>query len=263
MTVKTENQTELTDQDCLKGIAARAYAKEQKKPDQEKLITDSLDMVKRIVNKVTTYIKPPLSKEDLVSAGTIGLVKAARDFDPTKNADFKTYAYIRVKGAVIDELRSWTFAPASLAKQIRQAEEILKESIEKTGAAPADEKIAEKMDISVDKLYRIYENARSRHFLSINGLDDDEPALGNVLVAKDCKRPEDILLKQELIKRLAQEIQNLPQKEKQIIILYYQQELTMKEISLVLKITESRVSQLHAGAVFKLANQLKEYDDVG
>lgn len=259
MTVETENSVEQANQQCLKGLATKAYAKTQAKHDPDKLVMEFLPMVGRIVDHVITYLKPPLTKEDLISAGSIGLVKAARDFDPTKNAEFKTYAYIRVKGAVIDELRSWSFAPASLSKQIRQAEEISRENIEKTGYVIEDVKLANKMDITVDKLYKIFENARSRHFMSINGLDDEEPALGNILIAHNIDRPDSAIEKRELTTKLTECISNLPEKQRQVVILYYQQELTMKEASLALELTESRVSQLHASAIFTLASQLKGF----
>ncbi|MBW8014799.1 MAG: sigma-70 family RNA polymerase sigma factor [Planctomycetes bacterium] len=261
MTVETDNSVEQANQQCLKGLAAKAYASGQKKHDPDKMVIEYLPMVGRIVDQVTTYIKPPLTKEDLVSAGSVGLVKAARDFDPTRNAEFKTYAYIRVKGAIIDELRSWSFAPANLSKQIQQAEEISRENIEKTGFIIEDEKLAGKMDITVDKLYKIFENARSRHFMSIHGLNDDEPALGDVLIAHKTDTPESAIEKRELASMLAECITNLPEKQRQVIILYYHQELTMKEASLALEVTESRVSQLHASAIFSLSSQLKEYDD--
>lgn len=261
MTVETKNPVEQANQQCLKGLAAKAYASGQKKHDPDKLVMDFLPMVGRIVDQVTTYIKPPLTKEDLVSAGSIGLVKAARNFDPTKNAEFKTYAYIRVKGAVIDELRSWSFAPANLSKQIRQAEEISRKNIETTGFVIDDQKLADKMDISVDKLYKIYENARSRHFMTIHGLDDGEPALSDVLIAHKTDSPQASIEKRELASRLAECITNLPENQRQVVILYYQQELTMKETSLVLKVTESRVSQLHASAIFSLSSQLREYSN--
>jgi RNA polymerase sigma factor for flagellar operon FliA len=261
VTVETDNSVEQANQQCLKSLAARAYATGQRKLDPDKMVMDFLPMVGRIVDQVTTYIKPPLTKEDLISAGSIGLVKAARAFDPTKNAEFKTYAYIRVKGAIIDELRSWSFAPSNLSKQIRQAEEISRDNIEKTGYVIDDEKLAGKMDISVDKLYKIFENARSRHFMSMHGLDDDEPALGNMLVASKTDTPEAAIERRELASKLAECITNLPEKQRQVILLYYQQELTMKETSLALKVTESRVSQLHASAIFTLSSLLKEYDN--
>lgn len=261
MTLETENSVEQANQQFLKGLASKAYASGQKKRDPDQMVMELLPMVGRIVDQVTTYIKPPLTKEDLVSAGSIGLVKAARDFDPTKNAEFKTYAYIRIKGAVIDELRSWSFAPANLSKQIRQAEEIARENIEKTGFVIDDEKLAGKMEISVDKLYKIFENARSRHFMSIHGLSDDEPALGDILISHKTDTPDATIEKRELAARLAECITNLPEKQRQVIILYYQQELTMKEAALVLEVTESRVSQLHASAVFLLSSQLREYDN--
>lgn len=262
MTTHDQQTVSVAEPDAhLKCMAARAYAKQQQAPAEDKRITDFLPMVHKIVSQVTSYLKPPLSREDLVSAGTIGLIKAAHDYDATKNAEFKTYAYIRVRGAVIDELRSWSFAPPSLNKQLQQAEQAYDESVKNTGAAPTDEEIAAKMGITTGKLYRTYENARARHFLSISGYNDDEPALANLLVSKNTNSPDGNMAQAELAEQLVEAIQSLPEKQRQIIILYYQQELTMKEIAEVLEITESRVSQLHSGALFKMSSNLREYDD--
>ncbi|MCK5172598.1 MAG: sigma-70 family RNA polymerase sigma factor, partial [Planctomycetes bacterium] len=126
----------------LKGIALKAYGSQTRPRNEDKLVLEFLPMVHKITQQVVSYLHPPLSREDLVSAGTIGLVKAARDFNPTKDAVFKTYAYIRIRGAVIDELRSWSFTPASLKKQFDKAQQILRDTTEKTGHMPSDEYIA-------------------------------------------------------------------------------------------------------------------------
>ena len=105
----------------LKEAALKAYSPQIKQVREDELILEYLPMVHKIVSQVVCYLQPPLSREDLVSAGTIGLVKAARDFDPTRDAEFKTYAYIRIRGSVIDELRGWSFTPVSLKKQFAQA----------------------------------------------------------------------------------------------------------------------------------------------
>ena len=211
---------------------------------------------------MTTYTKPPLTREDLVSAGTLGLIKAAHDYDSTKNADFKTYAYIRVKGAVIDEMRKWSFAPSSLGKQLAQVRRLCQEMTEANkGVTPSDEQLAGAMDITVTKLYQIYENARKRHFLSIHGFANQDPAFGESLIPSTSESPESRLERTELIEQLAEAIKSLPDREKELIVLYYQQELTMKEIAMVMEVTESRISQMHSAALFKLSVKLKDYDD--
>ena len=107
--------------------------------------------MQKAVQRVVTYIKPPLSYEDLVSAGVVGLVKAARDYDPSHQAEFKTYAYIRIRGAILDELRNSSFAPANVDKRIREATQISLEITERKGSLPTDEELAEKLQISVDE----------------------------------------------------------------------------------------------------------------
>ena len=111
----------------LNNIALRAYSDQKDTfahEEGDSNIVAYLPMVKKIVSQVVTYLKPPLSFEDMISAGVVGLVRAARDFDPSHGAEFKTYAYIRIKGAILDELRGWSFVPANLSKQIRNARNI-------------------------------------------------------------------------------------------------------------------------------------------
>lgn len=217
-------------------------------------------MVHKIVHQVTSYLRPPLTREDLVSAGTIGLIKAARDFDPSYDAEFKTYAYIRIRGAVIDEFRGWSFAPSSVKKEFDHVQKVMSEMTEENGQLPSDEQLAEKLGISLGKMYRIFEQARARHFLSIHGLKDETAVLGYYLAAGNTERPFDRMEKAELVEKLAQSIEKLEDKHRKVILLYYHKDLTMKEIAIVLKVTESRSSQLHAAALVKLSMKLKQYN---
>ena len=245
--------------DHLTGQAIRAYGSQIKQSQEDQLIIQYLPLVHRIISQVVTYLQPPLSREDLVSAGTIGLVKAARDYDPAKDAEFKTYAYIRVRGAVIDELRQWSFTPPSLTRQCEQARELSAKFLEETGNPPTDEELAEQMEMPLEKLYQMFETVRARHFLSIHGLDDESPALGDCLAAEGMEDPSAKIEKEELIERLAQAIQDLPKKQRRIVVLYYHKELTMKQIAEVLEVTESRISQLHAAALFSLSVTLRNW----
>jgi RNA polymerase sigma factor for flagellar operon FliA len=243
----------------LKTIAVRKYSDQKTQSVQDERITQFLPMVHKIVQRVVAYLKPPLSFEDLVSAGIVGLVKAARDYDPSRQAEFKTYAYIRIRGAILDELRGWSFVPANLNKQIRNAHELSQRITEQTGAVPTDVELAEKLGVTVDKLYETFENARAQHFLSIDAFGDDTPALGSCLAAANTTTPAQQLEKVELIDKLTEAIQQLNERQRQIILLYYQQHLMMKQIAEIFKITESRVSQLHATALFNLSVKLRQW----
>jgi RNA polymerase sigma factor FliA len=244
----------------LKGKALKAYSHHTRQAREDKLILEYLPLVHRVVGQVVSYLQPPITREDLVSAGTVGLVKAARDYDAAHQTEFKTYAYIRVRGAILDELRSWSFAPSSLKKQFDQAQQVLQEMTGEEGEMPSDADLAERLQIPVEKMYKIFENARARHFLSIHGLSDETPALGESLAAES-EDPDENLERQELIERLAKAIQNLPTKQRRIILLYYTRDLTMKQIAAMMDITESRISQLHAAALTKLAARLKSWKD--
>jgi RNA polymerase sigma factor for flagellar operon FliA len=248
----------------LSSAAIRAYS-DQRTDDQQdvenKRIVENLHMVHRVASQVVSYLRPPLSFEDMVSAGTVGLVRAARDYDPARQTEFRTYAYIRIKGAILDELRSWSFIPANLNKRIRDAQQLSQKIIAETGIAPSDTELAERLGVSVDELYETFENARSRHFASLDGFGDDSPTLGHLLAADHTVTPDAKIERAELVNKLADAIQSLNGRQRQVILLYYQQQLTMKQIADVLEVTESRVSQLHASALFILSVKLGQWKD--
>ncbi len=248
----------------LNSVALRAYSGQKKSVKggiEDKQIAELLPMVHKVVRKVVTYLKPPLSLEDMVSAGAVGLVKAARDFDPSYHAEFKTYAYIRIKGAILDELRGSSLLPANINKRIRDARQLSRKILEQTGKNPTDDELAEKLGISIDELYETFENARTQYFVSLDGFGEDSPALSNLLAAANTSAPDEQIERTELIDKLAEAIQQLSRKQRQLILLYYQQHLTMKQIAEIFEITESRVSQMHASAIFNLSIKLRHWKD--
>lgn len=247
----------------LKSAAKRAYLDQKKVHIDDSEIVELLPLVHSIAHKIVTFIKPPIPYEDLVSAGTVGLVKAARDYDPSFQAEFKTYAYMRIKGAILDSLRSSSSLPSALHQQVRQTMSTSQSLYCQTGSLPTDEELASKLGISIDKLYETFENARAQHFLSIDGFAEGNPILGEVLAATGSGRPDEQLEKAELIEKLSAAIQVLPEKQKQVILLYYNQQLTMKQIADLLEITEPRVSQIHAAALFSLSVKLENSNEPG
>lgn len=242
----------------LKAAARNAYREQKEHVSGDDLILQFLPMVHKIVQRAVTYLRPPLSREDLVSAGTVGLLKAARDYDPSYEAGFQTYAYIRIRGAVLDELKAHSFMPVNVNKQIREATKLRIDLMEQRGVAPTDDELAQKLQITIDKLYQIFNNARAKHFVSFDRSFEDE-SLSQFLVADDVPEPSQSIEQTELVEQLTDAIQQLDERLRRIIVLYYQQGLTMKQIAEVFSLTEPRVSQLHAKALFNLSVKLKQW----
>lgn len=243
---------------CLKAAARDAYAQQTRRTISDDEIVQYLPMVHKIVQRVVSYLCPSLSREDLVSAGTIGLMKAARDYDPSHEAEFQTYAYIRIRGAILDELKKSSFVPEAVNKQIREAAQVRTELTEQRGRAPSDEELAGKLGISTSKLNHIFSSARANQFLSFEGASEESSFLGCFENTGE-PRPSQRMERIERIEHLTHAISELDQKQRQVIVLYYQQDLTMKQIGEVLELTESRVSQLHAKALFSLSTKLSEW----
>ncbi|MCP4452086.1 MAG: FliA/WhiG family RNA polymerase sigma factor [Planctomycetes bacterium] len=245
-----------------KRLAQQAYANQDSSEAQDERIVQYLPLVHKIVQRVTTYIKPPLTYDDLVSAGTLGLIKASHNYDASHQAEFQTYAYIKIRGAVLDELRAWSFVPAQVDRQIHAALQTSSELKEATGRPPSDELLAEKLDVSVEKLTEIFKHARIRQFLSIDTSQDETPNTDRLNVQETSyNSPFAALEQQELIRTLTQAIQELDERPRQLILLYYQQELTMKQIADVFEITEARVSQLHAKTLFDLSISMRQWNN--
>jgi len=257
---KTRSEDFEPSQAQLESAAKRAYSGQTRQACNEQ-IEQFLPMVHKIARKVATYLRPPLSYDDLISAGTVGLVKAARDYDPRYQAEFKTYAYIRIKGAIIDELRSWSFIPPNVHRQIQQATKVSMEIAGQTGSVPDDVELAEKLGVTIEKLNQTFDSARAKHFISMDTRSEPGPALGNILAAPEAAGPDKHLEHAELVQKLAKAISQLKERQRRIIVLYYQQHLTMKQIAGLFDITEPRVSQLHASALFNLSVKLRQWDD--
>ena len=247
-----------------KTVALRTYSGQKKSAarvrDDERIV-QFLPLVHKIAHRVAKYLKPPLLFEDLIAAGMVGLVKAARDFDSSHQVEFQTYAYIRIRGAILDEMRNWSLLPANLNKQIRNARRICQEIAKNTGKAPSDEKLAKKLGVTVNEVYALFEKARTQYFVSIDEFVGEQSSLSHFLAATETATPDKQIEQAELVDKLTRAIQQLDQRRRQIILLYYQQELTMKQIAVLLNITESRVSQLHASAIFNLSVKLSQWKD--
>jgi len=242
---------------ALKAQISEAYARQSREADEEKWILENLPMVSRMARKIAAYLTREADMEDMISAGTLGLVRAARAYDPDKDAEFGTYAYIRIRGAIIDELRAKSFVPPTVHKQLRQIQDACERMTARTGRTPSDAELAREVGLSPEQLYRTFQQARKQQFLSIHGLTGDSPVMSSLVPVDKSPLPDAQMERKELMARMAGAIRELPERDRVLLLLYYERDLSMKEIAEVLEITESRVSQLHAGALFKLSVKLR------
>lgn len=240
----------------LQAKASEAYVAQSRDTREQEWITSHLPLVRHVVQKIASSLRRRPDYEELISAGTLGLVKAARAYDPGKHAEFATYAYIRIRGAVLDELRGRSFTSPAANRSVQKVREAYALFHAAQGRPPCDEELAAQAGMTVARLYQTLEDARRRHFLSIHSLSEDHPELGALLTADETDSPSPQAERRELLERLTRAVQAMPERDRTLILLYYERDLTMKEIAEVLNVTESRVSQMHAGALFRLSMKL-------
>jgi RNA polymerase sigma factor FliA len=232
---------------------------------RDQLITEYLPYVKRIVHRIAVHLPSTIDIDDLMNVGVIGLIQAVDRYDPGRDNKFMTYAVFRIKGAVLSELRSRDFLSRSNRRKIRDLETACSKLEQKLGRDVDDEEVAQELGIAVDQVYRTKQMS-SISFISFEELGfssrDEKEKLLSYLIDNDENALTLTRLK-ELKDAVARSIEQLPEKEKLVISLYYLEELTMKETGKVLNITESRVSQIHSQAILRLRAKLKKEKLIG
>lgn len=224
----------------------------------EQLVEQYSKLVKRIAYHLAQRLPSHILADDMIQAGMIGLLEAHEKFDATKGASFETFASIRVRGAMLDELRKGDWAPRSVYKAAREIAEVVRQLENETGRDAKDADVAKALDLTLDEYHRLLMDAASVHVSGYEegGLTDDTMAAG--LFSK-LWSPQESLTNAHFKKDLANEIANLPERERLVISLYYEEELTLKEIGEVMGVTESRICQLHSQAVIRLKARLKDW----
>ncbi len=224
---------------------------------REELITEYLSLVKYIVGRISISMPSGVDPDDLLSYGILGLIDAIEKFDLSKGVKFETYASIRIKGAILEGLRSEDWAPRSVRRQAREIERAISSLNARLGRMPTDQEIAEEMGIDSIELANLFSRVNGATILSLEqpiADDSDEKVLClQDAIADDSDREPHIIVESEfLYKALTAAIEELPEREQLVISLYYYEELTLKEISKVLGVSESRVSQIHTKVLMKL-----------
>ncbi|MBN1524474.1 MAG: RNA polymerase sigma factor WhiG [Spirochaetales bacterium] len=218
-------------------------------------------LVKYVAGKVAVGKPQNVEFDDLVGYGVFGLFDAIEKFDPEKHVKFKTYAVTRIRGSIFDELRSIDWVPRSVRQKSREVEETISNLEAQLGRAANDDEIARAMHITVDDFQELMFKISGTSIMSINDVwhgseENDKVSIIDNIEAPSSLNPEMIVEKDEIKKIIIQAINDLPEKEKKVLVLYYYEDLTLKEIGQVLSVTESRVSQLHTKAIMRLRARL-------
>lgn len=223
--------------------------------DRDRLIQETLPLVARVASAIGSRLPHSVEMSDLTQAGVLGLLDAAEKFDQAKGVRFRTYAELRIRGAILDSLRNLDWVPRSLRRQRRELQraECLLEA--KLGRKPTDEELAPVMELSVTELGAARERVRRAEVASFGTESFDRVVA--LTVDPSSPDPHELLERREIESLLARTIEKLPVKERLVLTLYYHEELTMKEVGRVLGVNESRVSQIHSKAVEKLRLRLR------
>ncbi len=227
---------------------------------RNELIVKYAPLVKNIAERMAMRLPPHVDRDDLISAGTMGLISAVERFDENRNVPFEIYARHRVRGAILDDLRSRDILSRSSRNKDTRLESAFRQLRNELGREPEEEEVAEFMGLSMDDYYALLDDVRGVSLLSSDDLPPDYTeryALSEVLEKIDKDNPFDLLKKKEVKGVLKEAIESLPEKEGIVLSLYYYEELTLKEIGLTLGLTESRICQIHARAMIRLRNALK------
>ncbi len=220
-------------------------------------------LVKYVAGKVAIGMPRSTAFDDLVSDGVLGLLDAIEKYQLDKNVKFKTYAVTRIKGAIFDGLRERDWIPRSIRQKAKEVQNLLVELETKYGRPATDEELASGLNIPVEELNKLLLSISGTSVISLDdvwhvGSEGDEISMGDALESPESLNPEVLVEKTEVKNVISRAIQSLPEKEKEVIILYYYEDLTLKEIGEVLDVTESRVSQLHTKAVMRIKAKLKQ-----
>ncbi len=227
--------------------------------NREDLFYRHLPLVERCVMRVKERVPAHVEAEDLVNQGVIGLLDAIERFDPQKGVPFAAFADIRIRGTIMDYLRSLDWLPRSSRGKLKEFEDALQALEQRLGREPEPREIAQMLGVSEEDVSRLELEFANQFFVSLATpiVESDTPyTLLDILAGGDEENPEAICERVEAIEMLARAIESLPERDQLLLSLYYNDNLTMKEIGEVLEISESRVSQLHSRALLRLKKEM-------
>ena len=230
----------------------------QQQIDKNQLVERHAPLVKRIAHHLMARLPASVLVDDLIQAGMIGLLEAARNFDGSKGASFETFAGIRIRGSMLDEIRKGDWTPRSVHKNSRAITEAISQVEKATGRDARDIDVAERLQVPVQEYHQMLREVNAGKLVGIEDLGVSEDVL-TTDATKGEDSPFENMVQGSFQKALAQAITTLPEREAIVLSLYYDEELNLREIGEVLEVSESRVSQIHSQAMLKLKSKMQSW----
>jgi RNA polymerase sigma factor for flagellar operon FliA len=233
------------------------YTDEDTKTAHE-LVRNHASLVKRIAHHLKGRLPPSVQIEDLIQAGMIGLLEASKNYDDRKGASFETYSGIRIRGSMLDEIRKGDWAPRSVHRNTRKITQAIRKIENLTGRDAKDHEVAAELEIGLDEYHKMLQDSVGTRIFGFDdvGVNEDLVADG---IAGYFPSPLDGLQKADFYKSLARGVSSLPERERLVLALYYDEELNLREVGSVLGVSESRVSQIHSQAMLRLQARMKDW----
>lgn len=238
------------------------YSKSQTPELREKIILEYAPLVKVVAGRLSMYLGYNVEYEDLVSYGIFGLIDAIDKFDYMKEVKFETYASLRIRGSILDQIRKMDWIPRTIRQKQKKIESVIREIEQETGHAASDEEIAQALGITDDEYLDWQSQMKITGLVSLNEYMEQGSDVSqdyNRHTTSHFESPEEHIEKNELTQMLGEALELLTEKEQKVITLYYYEELTLKEISNILEVSESRISQLHTRALQKMKTKMGNY----
>lgn len=240
-----------------------SYQKNPSPEIREQIILEYASLVKVVAGRLSMYLGYNVEYDDLVGYGIFGLIDAIDKFDAAKDVKFETYASLRIRGSILDQIRKMDWIPRTVRQKQKKLDEAIRQIEMRTGKNASDEEIAREIGISDDELLNWQSQLKVTNVVSLNEYVEQgsEPVM-DARNNSHFAQPEEKIQENELKKVLKDTLKLLTEKERKVIELYYYEELTLKEISKVLEVSESRVSQLHTKALLKMRKKMGNYMDI-
>ena len=240
-----------------------AYRKKPTQELREQLIIEYAPLVKLVAGRLSMYLGHNVEYDDLVSYGIFGLIDAIDKFDLAKKVNFETYASLRIRGAILDQIRKMDWIPRTVRQRQRKMDEAIKQIEMRTGKNATDEELARELGLTEDELCNWQSQMKVTNVVSLNEFEENgpEPVI-DTSNKSHFAQPEDVVEEAELKETLVAALDLLTEKERKVIELYYYEEMTLKEISKILEVSESRVSQLHTKGLLKMRKRMGSYMNI-
>lgn len=222
--------------------------------EKDELVIKYAGLVKRIAYHIMSRLPPSVQVDDLIQSGMIGLLDAAKNYDAEQGASFETYAGIRIRGAMLDEIRKGDWAPRSVHRKARQVAEAVRNIENSTGRDARDHEVAMELDMSITEYHKTLQDASGCRLLSFEEMGAADDSISSKSLFQ--LGPFEGVQKEDFKNNLAEEISKLPEREKMVLTLYYEEDLNLREIGSVIGVSESRVSQIHSQALIRLQSRL-------